>query len=302
MLTNPYESLHDTGRRWIKTNFHTHAGVEVPGDCGELPLDDVVRAYAKAKYGALAISNHDRYLPRDKAYEDISILDAVEYSAHPHMLLIGTTQYHDVPHQEAVRLALAEGAFVILCHPNWMRARYWPWEDMRKMSGYVGIEVLNPVIYTLKGSGLALDAWDHLLSHGKMVYGFGNDDFHQWRDIERAYNMIYAKSGAYEDIRAAVQEGSFYVSNGVMLQDLRVEGDRIEISASFMVESYVRAFTYRLIGSGGRLLASHTGESAAFDVPASEPYVRVEAHAENGATMLLQPFIRPEVFGDKHAK
>lgn len=297
MLTNPYESLHDAGRRWIKTNFHTHAGVGIAGDCGELPLDDVVRAYAKAKYGALAISNHNRYLARDKTYDNISVLDAVEYSAHPHMLLVGASRYHDVPHREAVRLAQEEGAFVILCHPNWMRPQYWPWADMLALSGYTGIEVLNPVIYTLKGSGLALDAWDYLLSHGKLVYGFGNDDFHQWRDIERAFNMICAKSGSFEDIREAVETGCFYVSSGVALKDLRVEGNRIEVAAGFMAESYVHTFHYRLVGSGGAPLASHMGDSAVFDVPEDEPYVRVEVRAENGAMMLLQPFTQPALFG-----
>lgn len=291
MRRNPYKHFQDEDRTAVKVNFHTHAGVCVPGDCGELPMDDVVEAYRRAGYQALAVSNHNRYVEH-REYEGISVLDAVEYSARPHMLLVGTRWYHDVPHQEAIDRALEEGAFVILNHPNWIEHAYWPLEMMDTLTGYCGIEILNPVIYRLKGSGLALDAWDHLLSGGRLVWGFGNDDFHLWHDIQRAYNIVCARSNSFEDIKAAVQEGCFYVSDGVALKHLSLGENSLEVEAGFFVDSYVKDFDYCLIGSGGRILDRAHGQRVMLRFDPEEPYIRLQARAENGANLFLQPMMR----------
>lgn len=63
MRNNPYAQFRETNRKQLKVNFHTHAGVCMPNKCGELPMDEVIRAYHKAKYDALAISNHNEYIP-----------------------------------------------------------------------------------------------------------------------------------------------------------------------------------------------------------------------------------------------
>ena len=63
MFYNPYESILDEGMRWLKVNFHVHAGVCVKGECGEFPMWDVVDAYVQAGYHALTVSNHNRYIP-----------------------------------------------------------------------------------------------------------------------------------------------------------------------------------------------------------------------------------------------
>jgi len=54
---------------------------------------------------------------------------------------------------------------------------------MAALKGYTGIEIFDSVIYRLNGSGLATDAWDFLLSQGKLVWKFGDDDFHRWYDL-----------------------------------------------------------------------------------------------------------------------
>lgn len=296
MYYNPYESVKTQDYNWVKTNFHTHAGVCIKGDCGELPMDEVIEAYKKAKYNALAISNHNRYIPLEKEYADISILDAVEYSKHPHMLQIGVREYEDIPHQEAICHTNEKGGLVILCHPNWMNKGYWDWNELKKIEGYVGIEILNPVIYTLKGSGLALDTWDYLLSMGKKVYGFGNDDFHQWRDLERSFNMIYARSNSFNDIKDAVQKGCFYVSNGVALSDFTFDGKTITVEASLFVKTYIEEYQYRFIGINGAELYKCQGKFASYSIDQDEPYIRVEVTAEHGAKMFLQPLFNSKYF------
>lgn len=292
MYENPYGILQQEEGRWIKTNFHTHAGICEKGNCGELPANQVIEAYRRAGYGALALSNHNIYIGKQPVTEGIEILDAVEYSKHPHMLQIGVGDYWDTTHQQAIENTVAAGGFVILCHPNWQHKEYWKWADIDALQGYTGIEILNPVIYTLKGSGLALDTWDYLLSQGKRVWGFGDDDFHQWRDIERAYNVIYTKSASYEDIKEAVQRGSFYVSSGVALKEISFDGQTLSVTACGFTESYITQFDYRFIGQSGRVLAESHGESATYRLDGSEPYLRVEVTGEQGAKMFLQPIMK----------
>ena len=190
MFKSSYEALKTGNGNWYKANFHTHAGVCEPGVCGILPLDDVIDAYKNAGCNVLAISNHNRYIPRNKHYDDISIIDAVEYSHNPHMLLVGINEFYDLPHQEAIDKTVEAGGFVILCHPNWQYREYFPNKLIDELSGYTGIEISNAVVHRLNGSGLALDTWDYILTKNKKVWGFGNDDFHYFHDTGRVYNMI----------------------------------------------------------------------------------------------------------------
>ena len=289
----PYAGI-GVGEACLRVNLHTHAGVCKPGKCGILPLEDVSAAYAAARYDTIAISNHDMYLPREDDYA-LPLLDAVEYSATPHMLQIGIREFRELPHQAAIDFTRENGGFVILCHPNWGVPGYRCAEYdalLETLDGYTGIEIINPVIYRLSGSGLALDTWDSLLTRGKRVFGFGNDDFHLWQDTARAWNMIYAKSTDYADIREAVEAGRFYVSTGLALKECTLTDGVLRITAGWFTESYVKEFRYKLTGENGRLLAEIDADSAEFVLPEGESYVRVEVTGENGAKLYLQPIFR----------
>ena len=202
MYVNPYANLTDA--RPLRVNFHTHAGTG-PNTCGRNPIDQVAERYRELGYDALCLSNHDLYTDASSYTDDkMTLLDGVEYSPRAHMLTVGIRRsLHELEHQPAIDETRKDGGFVILCHPNWQHKEYWPWADLDRLTGYLGIEVINQLIYRLSGSGLAADTWDHLLSSGRLVYGFGNDDFHLYSDAGRSWNWIYAPSPAYPDIREA---------------------------------------------------------------------------------------------------
>ena len=292
MYESTYEALKTGQGTWLKANFHTHAGVCIPGKCGIHPLEDVVDAYKRADCNVLAISNHNKYISREKQYDDISIIDAVEYSTNPHMLLIGVKEFHDVPHQEAIDRTLAAGGFVILCHPNWKHREYFPNKLIDTLNGFTGLEITNAAVHRLAGSGLALDTWDHILSRGRRAWGFGNDDFHFFHDTSRVYNIIYAKSGCYGDIKDAVSDGCFYVSSGVALKEYALEDDELYVKAGYFHETYINSFEYKVTGAEGRILFQFAGEALRFKIPDSEPYARIEVTANYGAKMYLQPVFR----------
>ena len=297
MYKNPYQHALDGHFQPYKTNFHTHCGLE-RGEftCGELPLADVLYAYERNGYQVLCVSNHDEYTDTRNVPTGMSLLQGVEYSADPHMLTIGVQQALEGSHQSVVDQANALGGFVILCHPNWQDRNYWSMDALRRLNGYTGIEIVNSVIYELEGSGVATDKWDTLLSEGRLVWGFGNDDFHFWQNLARTWNVIYAASPAYEDIKEAVQNGRFYVSTGLCLQNIELNGNDLCVHVCPPIPCYPLEYLFRVVGKGGKVLYEHRGSHLEYTIPKGEPYVRVEATMENGAMLFLQPIYQQAQF------
>ena len=306
MYYNPYEIItNETNKnmQWMKSNFHMHAGVGIKGDCGEFPTREVVDAYAQAGYKVLAVTNHNTHIPYATERDDISLINGVEYSHIAHMVLLGTDRFEDINHQEAIDRTVANGGFVVLCHPNWYweNREHWSLEMLEQVTGYTGLEIINMGAYNPNnwgsGSGLALDKWDYLLTAGRKVWGFGTDDFHYWNDMDKAFNMIYAKSGAYADVKEAVEFGRFYVSTGVVeLERFSFKGGRISVKAKLAIPTYSDTFEYRFIGTGGKLLYEVTGRDAEYMVDPAERYVRVEVTVDYGAKIYLQPVLNMRYF------
>jgi len=294
MFTNPYQNLKDG--KWCKVNFHTHAGTG-PGTCGRNPIDEVVDIYSDAEYDMLCISNHDIYTDTSQFTDDkIYMIPGVEYSQNEHMLTIGVNKsLHQGDHQSAINQTNDMNGFTILCHPNWMKKEYWSWDKLKNLKGYMGLEIINMLIYRLSGSGLATDTWDHLLSNGRMVYGFGNDDFHIYSDAARSFNLIYCKERSYDSMKQAVVNGAICASTGLFPVYLKIEDDVIKVKASFAKETYVENFTYRFITENGKELLVCNGSSAVYRLN-GEKYVRVEVLAENGAMLFFQPIYKTQAF------
>ncbi len=298
MYINPYINVNKENDRWLRANFHTHAGTG-ENTCGELEIDQVIKYYKMAGYSVLTISNHDIYSDvseYEKEYGMV-LLNGFEYSQDKHMLCIGGDRLIMDTHQNTINACSGQGGFVILCHPNWQNKEYWPWKDIDRLHGYLGIEVMNSVIFRMTGSGLATDTWDYLLSQGKLVWGFGNDDFHRWYDMAKAWNMIYAGIDR-KAVVGAIQNGGFYVSTGLQLSEFEFEQERIKVSACTK-NNYVTDYKYIFIGKDGKILKEQTGEYGEYVMDGSELYVRVQVVSEHGAMLWTQPvyddkkFLRP---------
>ena len=296
MLINPYDGAGRFEGSWFRCNFHTHAGTG-PGTCGSHGLREVIEAYEECKYDALMISNHDIYTDT-RGMSRLGMIQGVEFSTHPHMLTVGSPRAHAGPHQAVIDAAREDGGFVILCHPNWMRKNYLEQGFLEALRGYRGLEILNTVIYRLTGSGYACDVWDSLLSRGKKAYGFGNDDFHILYDLGRSWNCVYARSTAFEDIKASVENGLFYVSTGLALDSLRLEGGLISAKVRYPTPTHVDAFEYRFIGRDGEVLKRQTGARAEYRLKGDELYVRLEAVSEEGFKLFSQPLYEEDAFVD----
>ncbi len=187
----------------------------------------------------------------------IATVNGNEYLNPDGVLLVGTKQLHAGTAQEVIDACIDEGGFCIICHPNLGSTPRFPVipEEVRaNLKGAVGFEVYNGCISraNLPGSGLATDFWDEMLSAGKRLWAFANDDFHDLHEMDVGWTMIYAASTTLHDLKAAVTRGSLYASNGLRLYDFRFDGRLLEVGANYPF-SRSNTIDYTFIGVGGKI-------------------------------------------------
>jgi hypothetical protein len=304
MYTNPYEGVWHAEGQWLKANFHIHA-VPDGGKLGTFKLgrytvsskhvSSVIAAYKDAGYDVLMIANQGFFLDTQKyaSANDILMVNGIEYVERDGILFIGIKEFIEGKPQEAIDSCRRQGGLAVLCHPNWMAEDGTPpkltHETMYGLRNFVGIEILTAGIFTrFKGSGLATNVWDEYLSAGKLVWGFANDDFHTWFDIDRGWNVVFSQKRDFQEIKNAIEHGRMYASSGLVLREFSFEGNSLKIGANHE-RSPIEQITYRFIGEGGRTLQESTGVTAEYRFKGNEQYVRVCAASDNGAMLWTQP-------------
>lgn len=300
MFVNPYKNIGTTVQR---ANFHLHAGTG-PNTCGAYEIDEVIEAYKTyGLYGALCISNHNLYTePAPYKHHGLALLPGYEYTRDIHMLCIGTEKVELSSDQAAIDSALADGGFAIINHPNWQHEWFVPKETFDKLHGFIGIEIYNGCADTgeafyderYNGRCNASNVYDYLLSKGRLVWCFGNDDFHRWCHFLITWNVIYAERDN-ESIMQAIRDGRFYVSTGLILDYLKLENDRISISVKNQ-HGFRDVYRYVFIGKNGHVLKEVQSDTACYDLHGDESYVRVEVTASNGHMLYTQPIYDEDQF------
>jgi hypothetical protein len=286
MIQHPYENL--KGGRWLMGNLHTHT----TASDGRREHQAVIDDYAGRGYGFLMISDHD-ILTNEETYSKLEshgmvLISGNEITAHgPHMLHVGAESLVE-PHsdrQKVIDEIEKSGGFVIFNHPNWVKNfSHCPQELLGNSSGYIGLEIYNGVISRLDGSPYATNRWDMLLSQGRKLWGFANDDSHEAEgDVGLGWNMVYVHDETPEGITNALRQGRFYASSGVEISEIIVENNRI----SLQTENASRIVAIR---DTGRRVATTDTHSIEIDVPSGARYVRFECWGAGEAFAWTQPF------------
>jgi hypothetical protein len=293
-LTNPYSGIDFVDPSWIKSNFHVHAFDDSAAT--DYGVSTVLKRYRDAGYGAVAILTQGEFVRSRDIGNALGIcaIEGMEYIEHDGILCVGIDSALTGDPQYIVDEVARQGGFTVVAHPHWESEPGLPLamsvEIRRRLTGYLGVEIINPAIFRgFRGSGLAVDVWDEILTAGTLVWGFGNDDFHNWYDMDRAWNMI-ASSPDQENIRKAVEVGRFYASTGLQLDEVSFDehAGRLTVQASGG-RTAVGALRYRFIGAGGEVLQEDVGRFATYTFRGDELYIRVHVAAEHGAMLWTQP-------------
>jgi hypothetical protein len=285
-LVTPYAG----GETWLRGNLHAHStnsdGVRGP--------DRVVEDYAARGYDFLAVSDHDTLTDSTeyRSRRGPVVLPAVEVSANgPHLLHVGASDAvtPDPDRQSVVDAVGDDGGIAVPAHPNWGETfDHWSHADLERIEGYDGIEIYNGLIEGHPGAATATDRWDRLLSAGRRVWGFANDDAHRPWEVARAWNVVQVDERTPEAILNALASGRFYASTGVTVRRIDVAGDALAVETA-------DADRIRLVSDHGVVQQTVTAPEATFRIPdqllsgGPHSYVRVECLGAGGETAWLQP-------------
>jgi hypothetical protein len=282
-LLSPYRN---DSTAWLRGNLHTHT----TRSDGNLSPEATIAAYAALGYDFIMLSDHD--LLNDVAKLDprgMVLISGNEITANGcHCLHVNAKSLIEPmrDRQAVIDAVNADGGFCIFNHPNWEESfNHCDIRLLMKWQRYTGIEVYNGITRRVEGNPLASDKWDQLLSAGRRVWGYADDDNHA--DVDRcvAWNMVQAEERGADAIVAALQAGRSYASTGVRIDAIQVNGATVRVETSNTNRFYV-------VTDSGRLAAILDGPAMEYTVPQDFPwgYVRIECFGPGDRMAWTQPF------------
>ncbi len=286
--TNPYVP---GGNLWLKGNLHLHTTFSSDG---EITPQDAVQLYKNEKYSFIAFTDHN--LLSDPGQDDSSLVMfagiEVDFSGAHHTCLIHPNResiaYDPAFSQdELLERNYRNGNLVVLNHPDWQIEEHYSFHELLRMEEYSGIEIYNTKIETLEGSPLSTAKWDRLLSSGKKVLGFANQDAHTARECVDCCNVVRVGKKDRHTIFHALRSGSFYCYYGVVLLDIGRAGSALFVKTR-------NAELIRFIGYEGRLLKEQQGRQGEITFIDDDRYryIRIECLGRGKHICWSQPFFR----------
>jgi hypothetical protein len=126
------------------------------------------------------------------------------------------------------------------------------------------------------------------------VYGIAVDDAHHFQgefssdrvNPGRGWVVVKASSLEGDALMEGLEEGRFYASTGVGLEDVRVEGSKMEIRIQARGNF---KYTTTFLGVGGKVLGISHDLQAVYQLSGSETYVRARVEDSGGAVAWVQP-------------
>jgi len=297
-------------KHWYKGNLHTHT---LNSD-GDSTPHEVATWYREHGYHFLVLSDHN-YLT------DITGLNSIHAAPEKFLLMAGeevTDSYGEKPihinaynpsrlvdpqHGDSVAATIQNNVEEIrradgvpsLNHPNF----HWAItvDDMLAVKHLGLLEVYNghPMVNNYGGGGFASldEMWDAVLTAGQRLYGIAVDDAHFFKKFGKdvsnpgqGWIQVRASSLSQDAILKALQQGDFYASTGVKIEDIQTTESeyRIDIGSA----DWEKCTTY-FIGAEGNVLAKTFDRAAVYRHNGSEQYIRARVESSSGAKAWTQP-------------
>jgi hypothetical protein len=304
-----FETQDTRGLRWFKGNTHTHT-LESDGDS---PPEYVTRWYREHGYQFLVLSDHNVLVDPGKLahlVDSTFILIAGEEvttsfqqkAVHVNGLnitrfveprtdstLVGTIQKNvdairevtGVPHINHPNFRWSIGARELLQVRNDRLIEIWNGHPLVHNEGAEDAPSIEEV-------------WDVLLSNGMRIYGIAVDDAHHFQgefaaersNPGRGWIAVRAARLAAPDIMRNLEEGLFYASTGVELDDVIVTPTTLEVRIRQKGDF---RYTTTFIGENGAELLRTSANPAVFTLDRPTSYVRARVDDSGGFRAWIQP-------------
>ncbi len=286
--------LFNTAGTWYKGNLHMHT----TNSDGSLSPQAAAALYKKAGYDFIALTDH--WVQSENVKDDgFLFLSGCEWdtgdmvrSAIFHIIGVGMERQvllkKDLSRNPQVIIdAINEaGGIAILAHPAWSVTDP---EDGLALSGLSGAEIYNsfsglPWNGRRADSSLYFDLW---ANRGRAAGCFAADDCHVYGGEQtKSYIMVNAPELTANAVKKSITEGNFYASQGPVFQNVRINGNAVEVDCS-EVESVV--FYTNTVWCGDRV-CSGSVTTASYRIKSTDRYVRVELVDRDGNMAWTAPF------------
>ena len=297
--------------RWFKGNTHTHT---LNSD-GDSTPDDVVRWYREHGYQFLVLTDHNFVTGVDGlnalhgADDKFLVVKGEEVTSragekpiHVNGLDVarrvepatGTTVGEVL--QRAVDGIRSASGVPHINHPNFGWAITS--EELQQVRNNRLFEVFNghPQVNNEGGGGVPglEEVWERILTSGTLLYGIAVDDAHHFKrpgdplasGPGRGWVTVRAPRLEAKALLAALEQGDFYASTGVVLDDVAATAAALTVKVKVEGTSKYRI---RFIGRGGKVLREATEPTATYTFTGDEGYVRAKVLESNGRVAWVQP-------------
>lgn len=305
----PAQTQSSPAMRWWKGNLHTHT-INSDGDSAP---DAVARWYKEHRYDFLALTDHN-YLTDPQGLNTIfgakdrfllihgeEVTSRYEKKA-IHVNAFGVRQTLEPAFKDGmvattqanVDLIRKAGALPSLNHPNFV----WSYtvDEFVEIDDLPLFEVFNghPMTNDFGGARPSLEQmWDAVLTAGKRRFGIAVDDAHVFKRLRpedsnpgRGWVEVRAPELTETAILAALENGDFYSSTGVKLNDVSRAGKTLRLEIE---ENGFASYQVRFMGRDGKLLARTSGPKAEYTLKSGDAYARAVVEDSNGFFAWTQP-------------
>lgn len=220
---------------WVKAQLHAHS----TRSDGRLDPEKAVEFYARAGFGAVSLTDHNKVTP--VSHPSVLTPPGVEVAAREegvageyHVVIIGCGE---LPPESARKHASKlfdwcrdNGFYSFVAHPYWSMLSG---SDLLKAGNPDGVEVYNHGCEVEISRGYSGPHWDYALSKGVMLQGLAVDDVHTYTvDALGGWVVLDLADHSVEALLEALKQGRFYASSGVEVEAYDVEQGRAWLKCS----------------------------------------------------------------------
>lgn len=290
---------------YYKAQLHCHS----TNSDGAISPQTVAKEYKARGYEIVCLTDHN-YMTPDSTYAIPGLLtissEEITFDRHMNGWFLNHTVNATTP-QAAIDSVKAQGGLIQFNHPVNSPSSSFPFpinEDYRYSyqqfnalnNGLNMIEVHNAST-DMVGAKFKMSIWDSLLMQNRKIWGTATDDMHKLKmygikTIDVGWIMVLLNTLCRDSVKAAMERGDFYGSNGITISNYTVNGNTISVSSP-------NAKKIIFIGDYGKKLAEVSDSTASF-TRTTQKYVRIVL-MDKGFLGIRKKFAftQPKFFNDK---